>query len=242
MYYSNTGTNWSPSFKIPEEARDVLDVAFGANRFVAAANGGFAYTSSDGVVWERGTIAGGNSIAFASGRFFIPLGAGTNLISTDGANWAAIATGLTNTLGKIALANGVFFARAGNYLATSTDATNWIQRTSSALPGDGGLASDGTRFVNVGRRNVSFIQYDSYVYVSDPLVNIGITNTPPLQIILSGVVGSSYRIEYVPVLPTGTTNPWQTLTNLILPSSPCLLADPEAPNSMQRYYRALLLP
>jgi hypothetical protein len=244
FYYSNNGTSWTPAFKIPEEARDVLDVAFGANKFVAVANGGFAYTSSDGVVWERGPIAGGSSIAFEAGRFFVPLSAGTNLVSANGINWAAVGTGLTNALGKIALANGVFFARAGNYLATSTDGTNWTQRTSSTLPGNGGLASDGRIFVNVDRvpSGSPYYNWHSFVHVSDPFAEISITNSPSHQILLSGLVGRSYRIEYVPVLPSGVTNPWQTLTNLTLPSSPYLLADPQAPNSMQRYYRAVLLP
>lgn len=243
FYYLDNGTTWTPAFKFPEEARDVWDVAFGANRFVAVANGGFAYTSSDGVVWIRGNIAGGNSIAFAAGRFFVPLSAGTNLISTDGANWAAVGTALTNALGKIVLGEGVFFARAGNYLATSTDGTNWIQRTSSTLPGDGGIASDGMRFVNVGRRIVSFpLSFDTFVFASDLLVNIGMTSSPPPLIVLSGVVGRSYRIEYLPYLPSSATNTWQALTNLILPSSPYSLTDPEAPNPMQRFYRAVLLP
>jgi hypothetical protein len=243
MYYSNNGTNWTPAFKIPAEARSVWDVAFGASRFVAVADGGFAYTSFDGTVWQRGTIPGGTSIMFAAGRFLVPLNAGINLISSDGATWAAIGTGLTNALGKVAFANGVFFARAGNYLASSNDGTNWTQRTSSTLPGNGGIASDGRRFVNVGRELVSGPSYyNSYVYTSDPFVALEITNRPPPQLVLSGIVGRSYRIEYLPSLPSSLTNPWQTLANLVLPVSPHFLADPEAPDSLQRYYRAVLLP
>ena len=231
FYYSINGT-WEP--------RDVLDVAFGANRFVAVARGGFAYTSSTGVAWSRQAIAGGDSITFAANKFLVPVNAGMNLISTDGFNWVSVGTGLTNTLGKIGYANGLFYARAGDYLATSNDGTNWLQRT--LLPGNGGVAFNGRRFVNVGRiqRTPGYSWY-GFVYTSDDLVELNITKWPP-QIVLSGEVGRSYRIEYLSCLPASVTNPWQTLTNLVLPSSPYLLSDPEAPNSTQRYYRAVLLP
>jgi hypothetical protein len=169
FYYSTDGSNWSPGAKIPGKKGAVWDVVFGNNTFVAIAEDGLYYISHDGVFWIQGGIPGGNSISFAAGRFFVPLGAGTNLISEGTGSWAAEATGLPHALGKITLANGLFFGRAGDYFATSTDGTNWVLRTTSPLPGESGLAFDSMRFINVGRRLGSLPgTYDSYVYVSEP--------------------------------------------------------------------------
>src|SRR6185295_8104254 len=105
----------------------------------------------DGTFWDRGSIAGGTTIAFTAGRFFVPLSAGTNLISANGTTWVARGTGLTNLLGRISQRNGTFYARSGDYLATSSDGPNWTQYSASALPGDGGIAFDGGRYVTVRR-------------------------------------------------------------------------------------------
>ncbi|MBE0539977.1 MAG: hypothetical protein IH623_01135 [Verrucomicrobia bacterium] len=146
-------------------------------------------------------------------------------------------------LGTATLLNGVFYARAGDYLATSADGTNWSLRTSSILPGTSDIASDGRRLVTVGvEPGSTLLTYNAFIYVSDPLTNISLTNASPVQLALSGLVGRSYRVEYLPSLPASAANPWQTLTNLILPSSPYFIADPESPSAAQRYYRAVLLP
>jgi len=250
FYYSLDGTTWRPALVQIEGGgmpRNALDVAYGAGlpeRFVAVARDGFLY-NGDLDFWYGWPVAGGggasgDSVTFAAKRFFVPFTAGMNLISNDGYNWAWVGTGLTNKLGKIGYANGLFYARAGDYLATSNDGTSWLQRT--LLPGNGGVAFNGRRFVNVGRiQRIPGYSWYGFVYTSDDLVELNITNWPP-QISLSGKVGRSYRIESLSSLPASVTNPWQTLTNLVLPSSPYLLSDPEAPNSTQRYYRAVLLP
>src|SRR5262245_15174676 len=54
------------------------------------------------------------------------------------------------------------------------------------------IASDGKRFVAVGGSPLQpGYAHNGYVYVSDPLVGIGINNTPQPQINLSGVTGRS---------------------------------------------------
>ena len=52
---------------------------------------------------------------------------------------------------------------------------------------------------------------------------------------LTGGVGSNYTIQYVNAL--ANSNDWQTLTNIVLPSSPFLFVDTSAPDVLQRYYR-----
>jgi hypothetical protein len=54
-----------------------------------------------------------------------------------------------------------------------------------------------------------------------------------------GQVGSTYQIDYCNALDT---NNWTTLTQLVLPGSPYLFIDPDSPNRVQRFYRAVLLP
>ena len=54
---------------------------------------------------------------------------------------------------------------------------------------------------------------------------------------ISGTVGAAYRIEFVTALEA--TNHWTTLTNLVLPASPCSLPDATATNAPQRFYRAI---
>jgi Concanavalin A-like lectin/glucanases superfamily len=56
-------------------------------------------------------------------------------------------------------------------------------------------------------------------------------------IIVEGTVGATYRIEYTPAL--GSTDAWQTLTNLVLPASPHVFIDYDSPQSPRRFYRAV---
>ncbi len=244
MYYSDDGVNVHETMEFPtDEVRGVLDVAYGSGIFAAVAKGGYIYLSSGDIMQRLDfpDVPGGDTITFAIGRFFVPSNAGTNYVSVDGVTWRAVGTGLTNKLGKITFANGTFYARADNYLATSRDGTNWTQHSSSPLPGNGGIATDGRRFVNVGRGpTIGCCSYPaSFIYVSGPLVEIGITNGPQ-QVILSGLTGRTYRIEFAPSLQSGT-NAWQPLPNLILSNSPSFISDPTE-GITQRFYRAVLLP
>ncbi|MFO1511757.1 MAG: hypothetical protein U1F83_02410 [Verrucomicrobiota bacterium] len=226
----------------------VVDVAYGASKFVAIGdNSGHAYTSSAGTTWTDRSILGGNKISFCNGIFIVPYGLGTNLISSDGISWTTANTGITGLLGKVTFANGLFIARAGVYLATSTDGTNWVQYP-QILPGTAlrgyQIATDGSRLVTVGGTYASGgpNYYNGYTYYSDALVTVGITNTSPAQIVLSGLVGRSYRIEYVDALLSADSNNWQTLTALQLPITPYLFTDTAATNSSHRFYRGVLLP
>lgn len=58
-------------------------------------------------------------------------------------------------------------------------------------------------------------------------------------ILVYGTMGTTYRIEYVS--QAGATN-WMTLTNLVLPSSPHLIFDPQPATMAARFYRAVQTP
>jgi len=234
---STDGVTWTPRRSHPTEARIIYTVAYGAGTYVAIGEG-FSYTSPDAATWTRHSMPDGYLISYCNNIFIVPYGAGTNLISTDGINWDARNTGISNTMELITFANGLFLSRAANLIVTSTDGTNWLQH-SQTVPG-WGLASDGSRFVTVGYVPHGPVQYDSFVHTSDIIVGLRMTNTSPPKVVLSGLVGRSYQIEAKNDLADTTS--WQVLTTLQLPTTPYLFTDTAATNSSHRFYRGVLLP
>ena len=243
---SSDGITWTVCRSHPQEALANVDVTFGSGMYVAIGNNdGFIYTSPNSTTWTRRAIAGGATISFCREIFIIPYTAGTNLISENGVDWGAVATGIPMQMDKAVFANGLFMARVGNgypglkpYLATSRDGTNWVQHQ-YILPGRE-LATDGARLVTVGNISTNIIYHNGFVYTSGTMVDVRMTNTSPSQIVLSGLIGRSYQIQAKNDL--AETNAWQTLTTLQLPSTPYLFTDPSAANSPQRFYRGVLLP
>ena len=251
---SSDGIAWTYRKASTSPGGPINGVAYGANRFVAiGSNDGLEYTSSTGTgTWAKSSLPGGNKISFANGLFFVPLNNKTNLLSVDGVNWSQQATGLTNALGVVTFGNGIYMAqcgiaRSGSYLATSTDGTNWFQYTkllpnycpiSDTADFDVSLATDGTRLVT-GSATGSFY-YNGFIYTSDPLVSIGLTNNPSRKIALSGLVGRNYQIQSSDGLTAGSTS-WRTNATLQLTNTPYIWMDTTATNSA-RFYRGVLLP
>jgi hypothetical protein len=256
---SPDGSTWTPRTSSPALGGPIASVTYGLLRFVAVENNdGYEYTStlpSLGTTWTRRSIPGGNKISYANGLFIVPLNNKTNLISVDGINWSLNYTGLTNMLGVVTYGNGLFMAQcgisySGSYLATSTDGTNWIQyarplpnswTSSFDFPDpDVSLATDGTRLVTVGAVNTNAVSYNGFVFTSDVLVGVRMTNNPTPKVALSGLVGRNYQIQSVDALTTGSSN-WRTNATLQLTNTPYVGTDATAPNSA-RFYRGVLLP
>ncbi|MDB6025569.1 MAG: hypothetical protein JWM68_1792 [Verrucomicrobiales bacterium] len=247
VFTSTDGTNWTRQTISPSETRDFFDVAYGAGKFVATAAGGYTYTSTDGALWTRSaTTIAGTRITFCHGLFFVSSSPGTNLLSRDGINWTSVNTGVTNLLGKPIYTAGLYVARTRNDFAVSSDGTNWIQRTLAAQPSGSEvtylatMATDGRRFVSVGATNVGIFQYNAFIYRSDPPVGVKMKDGPSTEIVLSGLTGLNYRVEWTASLPLSETNNWQLLTNVTLSGTSQSVYDPA--KSPQRYYRAILLP
>lgn len=251
---SPDGVTWTYRKASTTPGSLINSVTYGASKFVAVGNNdGLEYTSSTGTgTWAKSSLPGGNKISYANGLFFVPLNNKTNLLSVDGINWSQQSTGLTNMLGAVTYGNGIFMAqsgiaRSGSYLATSTDGTNWFQYA-KPLPNycpipdtadfDVSVATDGTRLVT-GSATGSFY-YNGYIYTSDPLVGIGLTNNPSRKIAISGLVGRNYQIQSADILTSGSIN-WRTNATLQLTNTPYVWTDATATNS-QRFYRAALLP
>jgi hypothetical protein len=247
---SPDGTNWTHRPSTPAAGAAISSVTSGASKFVAIGNNdGFEYTSpaigiNAGKNWTRSNIPGGNQISFGNGLFIVPLTSNSNLLSADGITWTMKNTGLTNMLGKVVFANGLFLARVGSYLATSSDGTNWFQYP-QLLPGDATgdatIATDGSRLLTIGSTIVDFnFHWNSFVYASEVLVAVRQTNRQPAKVVLSGLLGRNYQIQSADTLTTSPNN-WRTNTTLQLTNTPYLWTDATATNS-QRFYRGVLMP
>lgn len=255
---SPDGVIWTHQKASTSPGGPINGVTYSGNKFVAIGNNdGYAYTSSGpgfGTTWTQRTIPGGSKISYANGLFFVPLNNKTNLLSTDGINWSLKATGLTNMLGVVTYGNGIYLAqcgitRAGSYFATSTDGTNWFQYA-KLLPNycpifdtgdfDVSLATDGFRLVTgSGVIQNSGYSYNGYVYTSDPLVGISMTNNPSPKVTVTGLVGRNYQIQSTDTFGAGTS--WRTNATLQLTNTPVVWTDATATNSA-RFYRGVLLP
>jgi hypothetical protein len=254
VFTSIDGLNWGHPLSFNAS---VGDICYGAGRFVAIGryngltnNSGHIYTSSFGTNWVERPILGGRHISFCGGLFFVPYGAGTNLISANGIDWATVNTGITNLLGNVCYSHGVYQALAGtdscecyySYFAASTNGTNWFQYSKPLPKSATGLATDGNRLVTVGSQFIDTSHSDGFVYYLDPTVTLDISNGPPVQVSISGLIGRSHRIESAAAITNSTTNYWQTNLTLVLPSDPYVWTDGTAPGVPQRFYRAVLLP
>lgn len=241
---STDGTNWMQAVLDP--AGPISSIAFGPTAgFVAIGNyDGYSYTSYDGNSWTRSSIPGGSQVSYGNGLFIVPLNNGTNLVSNFGAFWSQQKTGLNAMLSGISCVNGLFYARAGSsYLATSSDGTNWFQYP-QILPGSG-IATDGSRIATsenaiIGVDQFSDDIYAGFVFLSDPLVDVQMTNPPASQVALSGLVGRNYQIQSAKVLTAGSNN-WSTNLAIQLTNTPYVWTDDTATNSA-RFYRGVLLP
>jgi hypothetical protein len=253
---SPDGVTWTSRSISPAPGGRIASVVYAGNRFLAVGNNdGLVYVSSGlsaGTTWTRYSIPGGNKIIYGGGLFLVPLNNKTNLVSADGINWSLNPTGLTNMLGAVTYSHGLFIAQcgisiSGSYLATSTDCTNWIQYP-KPLPNswsafdstdfDVSLATDGTRLVAVGA--IGAYPANSFIYTSDVLVGVRMTNAPSRQVALSGLIGRNYQIQSADTLNTGANN-WRTNASVQLTKTPFVWADSTTTNSA-RFYRGVLMP
>src|SRR5207249_7057812 len=138
--------------------------------------------------------------------------------------------GIHNKLGKITYTQGMFLGLAGpdyceckfSYLAASTNGTNWFQYSKTLPQPARNVATDGIRLVTVSGSFIDVSHANGFVYYSEPLVGIDITQTSPRQLVLSGLVGRSYRIESIDALTNAAPASWRTNIVLQLPSEPFL--------------------
>lgn len=144
---SADGASWTPVG--PSIGRG-LAVAFGAGRFVAAANVPTLYTSADGRTWAAldlaNTAVNAAGVAYGNGRFVVVTDS-NHYTSADGVSWTRrLANGITGF--KLRFANGVFHLSGIDRIWSSTDGETWneIFRT-NLVTRIGGAAEFGGRAV-----------------------------------------------------------------------------------------------
>ncbi len=254
---SSDGNTWTYRRKTPANGGYISSIAYGTVPFYPSTqpwfvavgnNDGHFYYSSTGASWSGGSIPGGNVVGFGNGLFIIPLTGSSNLVSSDGLNWSQLKTGLTNKIGRPIYQNGIFWAWATNYLATSVDGTNWVQSPKQIPCSEqGGLnvsyyqpfATDGKRVVTFGNTQGNDVYSDNgFIYLSDPLVSVRLTNSPTRKVVLTGLAGRNYQIQSASNL--GASANWQTNATLQLTNTPYLWSD--SSTNAARFYRAVLMP
>lgn len=80
-------------------------------------------------------------------------------------------------------------------------------------------------------------QFQPPVPIESASPNLGVQLVPLITV--NGTVGRPYLIEATANL---TSNSWEPLTNIYLPTSPFAFADLSAPHAFTRFYRARSLP
>lgn len=238
VYFSIDGTNWTATDSgVPASATTTLsDVAYGNNQFVAV-GGGYIYP-----LFNHSRITNsltGGSVSFCNGRFFIPGGPGTNLVSTDGVNWSILTNNVGASLGRVVYSAGVYIALSGTNIFSSVDGTNWLLRNFQG-PSNvtlKGLAAGARNIVATGYVLAAGPKVVPVAYVSDPFVSLNAGLNFPPQLNISGLTGRTYQVE----VSTNFSANWQVLTNLALTNGPIVWTDLQATND-SRFYRAELLP
>jgi hypothetical protein len=245
IYTSTNGINWTDrnSGSPANDPQTISDVAFGNGRFIAVDYAHHFYTAGNGSFWTRSTNSNaGTRISFCNGLFFVASGPGSNLVSADGLSWSMLTNNTGQAFQRIVFSSGIYLALSQSNLFSSTDGTNWIQRS---LPATNIILTD----IVIGSHNaivlgVKIVPWSPSTrdvpvgFITDPFVSLSADTSFPPGLNVSGLVGRSYRIEYVTDL---RSNDWQPLTTFPLLVSPSTWIDSQATNT-SRFYRAVLLP
>jgi hypothetical protein len=95
----------------------------------------------------------------------------------------------------------------------------------------------GTDAGGLGAATVAFALDNVRLYQEPepPPGEVSITMIP--SVVIQGVPGRSYRVEYATSLQGN--NPWQVLTNVTLPSTPYAILDPAGAGQPKRFYRVM---
>jgi hypothetical protein len=160
-------------------------------------------------------------------------------LSGDYYDWDRVTNNTGVEFGRIIFINGTYLATSSsNKLFRSTDLTNWTScnfqfptnhHFTSMAYGNGRIMVVGT---------TTTLPYKPIAYISDPLAGLDILQSCPIQLSISGIVGATYRIEYVTNL--ASTN-WQVAGIIPLTNNRATFTDFSATNT-SRFYRSVLIP
>lgn len=252
------------------KSADLMGVAHGNGRFVAAGDYGTVLMSADGIHWApqaSGTDVHLQGAAFGQGLFVVVGEIGRIRTSTDGGVWESQSSGTTADLMAVAHGNGSFVAVGkGGSVLTSVDGTQWIPRSPGLTANLSGLTHARDAFVAVGDGGVIAVSRDGITWTTPPST-VGFGAGSFLAVGESGTILSSV---YEPVagvelvLPTslstggfqftvsghapspvriqasGDLRSWITLTNLDPAILPARVVDSMGQGPAARFYRGIL--
>ena len=128
LFTSADTTNWIDR-TLPSTSRDLVNLVYGADRFIAfAAFRDLLYHSTNGTDWATMEVPGLSQVQRARYVNGIFLAGGTNgnvLFSTNGLSWEVRKTPTDSWLGPIAFGKGRYVAGGDQCLLCSFDAITW---------------------------------------------------------------------------------------------------------------------
>lgn len=157
------------------------EVRYSGGRWFARLTDGFFYSSTDGAVWTKATLAGSDfyfgaasaapfEVSFSGSLYvMVPNGGGTAYTSTNGTSWTARTIGTSAGWRGLAYGNGLFMALDGQATCiTSPDGVTWTVRNAmpiqpNVIPAWSGLAYGSSKFVAVGAQVTSNFRASPFV-------------------------------------------------------------------------------
>jgi hypothetical protein len=244
---TNRGVNWCCAFNPYPTSAGGGALAYGQGYYLFAwphflSGRGSIWTSTNGYSWVlryandvpglfvRGATFGrGTFVAVGSQGLILQSGnlGGEPLILAQPQDRGAVVGNPASFSVQVSGEPPLFYQWLHNNVAIPNATNSSYTIASVAATNTGGYKvvitnSFGSVTSRVAQLSVSFLDIKSYAGIE-----------------ILGLVGRTYRIEATPL--NGPVN-WQTLTNLVLPSTPYIWIDYESPAVGQRIYRAAELP
>jgi len=132
---------------------EATSMAFGNGRYVMPGIGGKVWTSPDTTHWNtnysgfRGTIY---QILRGASNYVLVAADQPILLSSDGNQFVPASGSPVGSIGRVTFDGTNYVGLAGADIYTSTDATNWVLRTSNSSQQLNGVCHGPTRWVAVG--------------------------------------------------------------------------------------------
>jgi len=232
---SADGINWS--------SRNLGDfnlhaIGYGNGLFVAAGTLGTILISSDGLTWSRpesGTSSDLFGVAHGKGTFVVvgalePATLGVSVLhSGDGIHWSNRVVATNDYLFGVAYGSSVFTA-VGEVVLTSLDGVNWTSRDAGNQRFLQAVVYGNNTFVAAG---------DETIVQSGPFASLQLRRTGAAELIITGPVGRSHRIE---VADSIQPNSWRFLGTVTATTSPYSWIDGQSVSAPTRFYRTFMLP
>ena len=136
---------WRPLTAFQGET--VYSITWGPQVYIAGTSGGHAWSSEDGVFWERrnvGVAFNGNVTAtfYANGAWLIGGDKGLLSRSTDGVVWSNTFSTTTSNIQDFAYGNGTYvYVTDGGVVATSPEGRDWTKQDHTIAWGEHGIDS-----------------------------------------------------------------------------------------------------